>query len=273
MQEFVQELKQELSDLLEDVSLDPNKPSRSSRSLEVVRSSLSRLREYINGQPFASKEDEIHYFKNLAPSFYASLFYYLKEYNIEFEKQHGSRERLESLLIHELETTAKFYEYHQEFYRYYYEEDTGMDERIFVRDRSENAMRDEVDVIMGPDFCVGCYWTARLLANEQLKVYLKRELDLLRNPPPAPTAANGGEDLKWTDSMTDLVELIYGLHLKGSFNKGNTDLKAIVGFFERCLDVKISNYPIVWQEIKRRKKGGTKYLDEMKDRLIQKIEE
>ena len=273
MQEFVQELKLEVSELLEDISLEPNKLSRSSKSLEVVRNSLLRLREYIDVQPFASKEEEIYYFKNLAPSFYASLFYYLKEYNIEFEKQYGRRERVEFLLIHELEITAKFYEYHQEFHRYHYEHDTYMDEQIFVRDRTENAMLDEVEVIMGPDFCVGCYWTARLLANEQLKGYLKRELDLLRNPPPVSSVIDLGDDLKWTDSQTDLVELIYGLYLKGSFNKGNTDLKMIVGFFERILGIKIANYPIVWQEIKRRKKGGTKYLDEMRDRLIRKIEE
>jgi hypothetical protein len=273
MQKFVEKLKLEVSDLLEDISLEPNKLSRSSRSLEVVRNSLFRLREYINGQPFASKDEEIHYFKNLAPSFYSGLFYYLKEYNIEFEKQHGSHERVESLLIYEKETTVKFYEYHQEFYKYYYEKDTHMDEVIFVRDRSENAMLDEVEVIMGPDFCVGCYWTARLLANEQLKIYLKRELELLRNPPSVPSGLNVADELEWTDSQTDLVELIYGLHLKGSFNKGNTDLKMIVGFFERHLGIKIRNYPILWQDIKRRKKAGTKYLDEMKDRLIQKMDE
>jgi hypothetical protein len=270
MEEFVQDLKQELSDLLKEISLDQSRLSRSSKSLELVRNSLFRLREYIKEYPFTSKTEEIHYFKKLAPSFYAWLFYYLKEYSIELEKQYGSPKRVESLLTHELETTVKFYEYHQEFYKYYYDGDIRMDEQIFIRDRSENAMLDEVEVIMGPDFCVGCYWTARLLANEQLKAYLKKELDLLRNPSLLITSVEGTGELKWTDSPTDAVELVYGLYLKGSFNNGNAELKSIFGFFEKHLGIKILNHPISWQEIKRRKKSVTKFIDEVKDRVTQK---
>jgi hypothetical protein len=270
MHQFVQEIRQEVSDLLEEISSDPIKLSRSSRSLDVVRHSLFRLREYINGQPFANKEEEIHYFKDLAPSFYAGLFYHLKEYNIEFEKQHGSPERVESLLVHELEATAKFYEYHQEFYKYHYEGDTRMDEQIFVRDRSENGMLDEVEVIMGPDFCVGCYWTARLLANEQLKVYLKKELDLLNQPQSVMPSVVGYGEIIWTDSPTDLTELLYGLHLKGSFNNGNADLKTIFAFFGKYLGINVKNHQILWQEIKRRKKSVTKFFDEVVDRVVQK---
>jgi hypothetical protein len=89
---------------------------------------------------------------------------------------------MEQSLMPELETTDHFYEFHREFYKGYFAHDTNLDDRLFIRDEAENTLQDEVEVVMGDYFCVGCYWASRVLANDRLKVYLKAQLDALRTP-------------------------------------------------------------------------------------------
>jgi hypothetical protein len=274
MEQYINELKEDLSEMLIAVSSETNILTRANKSLEVVKNALSRLVAIIRQHHFPTLEAEIHYFKNLAPQFYTSLFYRLKEYRIEFEKEHASREKVESLLLHELEVTERFYEFHRDFYKYYYEGGTWMDERIYIRNSAENGMMDEVEVIMGPDFSVGCYWTARLLANEQLKEYLKKELHLLRNPPTTGLLPERiRTKLVWTDSPTDLAELGYGLYYKGSFNGGKASLKSIMEELETSYGVDLGNYYGKGQEIKNRKITITKFLNEVTEITQQKMQQ
>jgi len=274
MEQFINELKEDLSNMLIVVSSEINILTRSYKSLQVVKHTLSRLVATIRQHHFPTIEAEIHYFKNLAPQFYSNLFYRLQEYRIEFEKEHASRQRVESLLLHELEATERFYEFHRYFYKYYYEGSTRMDDRIYIRNSEENGMMDEVEVIMGPDFSVGCYWTARLLANEQLKEYLKKELHLLRNPPTTGLLTGGARTkLIWTDAPTDLAELGYALYHKGSFNGGKAPLKLIMGELESFFGADLGNYYGKGQEIKSRKITITKFLDEVTEIMQQKMQQ
>lgn len=272
MEQFVGSLKDQLSVTLDSIAAESNKLTRSFKSSEAVREACIKLQDYIRSHPFANQKEEITYFKKLAPSVYGLLFYHSKEYNIEFEKQHRSREKLDVLLVHELEATEQFYEYHRDFYKYYYEQDCSRDDSLFIRSRKENTMRDEVEILMGADFCVGCYWAARILANERLKAYLKVQLDSLRNPQMEQSIS--APDLKWTASLTDLVELIYMLNLTGSFNNGKAGIKEIVKWFEIHLNMEIGRYNNTWQEIKRRKKNlVTKFIDRGRELLLKRAEE
>lgn len=274
MEQYINELKEDLSEILIANSSETNILTRAYKSLEVVKATLSRLVAAIRQHQFPTLEAEIHYFKNLAPQFYANLFYWLKEYRIEFEKEHASRERVESLLLHELEATERFYEFHRDFYKYYYEGGTRMDDRIYIRNSAENGMMDEVEVIMGPDFSVGCYYTARLLANEQLKEYLKKQLQLIRNPPTTAVLIEGaGTKLVWTDPPTDLAELGYALYYKGSFNRGKASLKLIMEELETFFGADLGNYYGKGQEIKNRKITITKFLDKVTEIMQQKMQQ
>ena len=270
MEQFVLLLKEELSTSLDLISSESNRLTRSYKSSEAVQEACVRLRDFISTYQFADRKEEITYFKKHAPAFYGLLFYHAKEYRIEFEKEHRSREKLDALLVHELNVTEQFYEYHRDFYKYFYEQDSSMDDRLFIRDQAENTMRDEVEVLMGTNFCVGCYWAARIMANERLKAYLKVQLDSLRNPV-APGSIIA-PDLKWTGSITDMVELIYALYLSGSFNNGKGTLKDIIKWFEIHLQVNLGKFYSTWQEIKRRKNLVTKFLDRCRS-LVQKAAE
>jgi hypothetical protein len=88
----------------------------------------------------------------------------------------------------------------------------------------------------------------------------------------APVLAKPLPVLQWTDSDTDLVELIYGVHLSASFNHGKATLKQTVHWFEAHLNIDLGHYHVTFQEIARRKNSRTKYTDRMRERLNKKMD-
>lgn len=78
-------------------------------------------------------------------------------------------------------------------------------------------------------------------------------------------------EIKWTGSKVGLVELIYALHTEGVFNNGKAQLKDITAFFESSCGVTLVNVPNQFQEIRGRKNEPTRFLDSMKEKLVQRI--
>jgi len=271
MEQFVIALKEELAVSLESISFESDTRLRAFKSSEAVKDCCARLRDFIAGYQFANLNEEISYFKLLAPSIYEHLFYYTKEYDIEFAKHYRSRDKLDALMVFELQATEQFYEKHQAFHKYLFEHDSSMDDRYFVRNNAENTMRDVVEVFMGAGFSVGCYYAALVRANERLKTYLNAQLESLRRPTATETLT--APDLEWTGSTTDLVELLTALFLSGSFNHGKATLKDITRWFEVHLKIKFKNFHNILQEIKRRKTNTAKFLGRCADLIVKKSEE
>ncbi|MFP3339926.1 RteC domain-containing protein, partial [Micrococcus sp. SIMBA_131] len=84
--------------------------------------------------------------------------------------------------------------------------------------------------------------------------YLKTKYSALNNFLKYGTPLNSHSNLQWTGSKTELVELIYGLHSCKVLNHGNTDIKKISKFFEKSLDVDLSDVYKIYSEIKTRQK-------------------
>ena len=184
---------------------------------------------------------------------------------------HSGYQRFEEYLELELAKIEQFFMRHGEFCRYYHLRESYMDDRIFIRDATENMMLDAVEVIMAEDFCVGCYWAAQLWANGELRGFLKATLAELRHPVVA--EVGDAPELRWTDSQTDLVELAFGFQLKGSFNNGKATIKQVARWVEVHFGVGLGHIYNGWQEIRRRKKVRTKYVDEVRGKLLEKMEE
>ncbi len=79
--------------------------------------------------------------------------------------------------------------------------------------------------------------------------------------------------LTWTFNKTDLVELIYALVALGVFNNGNVEIKSVVSFFETVFHVALGSYYHKYQDIMKRKKERTVFLDKLKLALLRRIEE
>ena len=79
--------------------------------------------------------------------------------------------------------------------------------------------------------------------------------------------------LKWTASKTALTELIYALYSHGVFNNGNTDIKLIAKTFEEAFNIELGNFYHTFMELKARKINRTKFLDNLCEALIKKMDE
>lgn len=79
--------------------------------------------------------------------------------------------------------------------------------------------------------------------------------------------------MNWTGSKTSLVELIYALYHQSVFDNGNADVKRIMKSFEVAFNIDLGDFYHTFLEIKSRKINRTKFLDTLRDNLMQKMDE
>jgi hypothetical protein len=79
--------------------------------------------------------------------------------------------------------------------------------------------------------------------------------------------------LKWTGLIIDFVELFYAAHASGNINKGKVSLKKMFAVVCEVFDVDVKDFYQRFSAIKIRVKGDrTKFLDELKQVLVEKLE-
>jgi hypothetical protein len=123
-----------------------------------------------------------------------------------------------------------------------------------------------------PSFTTGYdFLLSKMKANELIQKYLDREQLKLSNHTDGSNQTTG-KKITWTGSKVSLIELLYALQSTGVLNYGSVALNDIAIFIENIFGVKLGNYYRVFQEIRIRKKSRTQFLDEMKERLIQKMD-
>ncbi len=86
-----------------------------------------------------------------------------------------------------------------------------------------------------------------------------------------PSAQNDLELLNWTDDKIKLVALIYAI--ARSINNGNAKIKKIVRCFEYIFQISLGNVYDVLHDLNIRKEGPCKYLMELPDHLLKKLDE
>lgn len=66
--------------------------------------------------------------------------------------------------------------------------------------------------------------------------------------------------------------MIYALYAQGVFNNGNTDIKLIAKTFESTFNSDLGDFYHTFMELKARKINRTKFLDNLRDALIKKMD-
>ena len=113
------------------------------------------------------------------------------------------------------------------------------------------------------------------MANDLLELYIKSQLAKLKedalNEHEIDTEFKARET--WTASKTDLAELIYALDTSKCINHGNIKLKAITSYLEDVFNISIGDIYRIYLEIRERKGSRTQFLDRLKDKLIERMDE
>lgn len=109
----------------------------------------------------------------------------------------------------------------------------------------------------------------RLYRSQVLINYIDTELELLLHH--RKTFVNSpSSTFRWTGTLVELIELIYGLQEIGCINDGQNDIKELAAFFGSLFgrEIKARHCYDAYLDMKRRKnESRTYFLDKMRERL------
>ena len=165
----------------------------------------------------------------------------------------------------------RFFESNLEFYKYYRTNNTYIDEKIFVRGKYDIKLSLDTFYFQADHtFSTSHdYKVAKIIANDQLQIYIENQLHKATNEEKSTDLPT----LNWTASKTALIELIYALHSQAVFEGGNIDLKVIAKTFGQTFNIDLGDFYHTYIELKSRKINRTKFLDNLKESLLKKMDE
>lgn len=270
MEKYYNECVQNLDYQIKELSLEID--DRMQLAKEVIKlliKCLANLKQEVVKTGFKNEEQEIHFFKRLKPTILSKLICYNAVFKIEAKKPYGAKQVLEDYYNNELAKLKRFYDNNKEFYSYYRTNSTYLDHKYFVRGNydivlSLDTFYFETDHSFSTshDFKV-----AKIIANDRIQAYLEDQINNNK------IERANDITLNWTGSKAALTELIYGLHSQGVFNNGNTDIVAIVRFFESNFNIDLGDFYHTFLELKARKINRTKFIDSLRDALIKRMDE
>ncbi len=251
----------------------------SERAVSKCKSALLKMREIVLEHGFERQQDEIDFFKSIKPQVYGKMLYYARVFNIESKRPNSWNKAQRKYLMSELDKIHTFIHDNLEFYQYYRCNITFLDDRFFVRGKADIRLcLDSLHFLTDEHFSTSHdHSVASIKAFDMLSVYLKKEISKLDSKSLINTQVESEDfsDSKmfWTDSKIAAIELIYALHSSKSINRGQVDIKDIAAVFERGLHIQLGDLYRAFIEIQIRKKDRTKFLDTLKDGLIQRMDE
>lgn len=269
MDKYYNQILNELEAKINDLEMETEFSTQTlETAINYILYYLSKLKDHILRVGFSSIDDEIRFFKYYKPTLVSKLIYYNAIYKIETKKP-PRKKHVKIYLSKELKRLKKFFDNNLDFYRYYRNNNSFLDEKLFLREKHD--MRLWLDTFyFEADHRFSTshdYKVAKIIANDLIQVYLEDQLNNLNNQKKTENL------LKWTTSKAALTELIYALYSCGVFNNGNTDIKLIAKTFEEAFNIDLGDFYHTFMELKARKTNRTKFLDSLCEALIKKMDE
>lgn len=277
MKLFSESLINELNSKLQTIhSTNDNTIYHAEQAIKILIPAFEKLKTEFLKYTFQSKAEEINFFRETKPQLATKLIYYNEIYNIETNKPFGSKKIIRKYFNTELLKLQVFYKENMEFYKYFRTGNHSLDKKYFVRGKHD--LRHTLDSFyFQADHRFSTshdYKAARILANDNVKMYLESEIAKLENKEnPNTTNIPFNKTQKWTGSKVALIELIYALHTEGVFNNGTSELKEVATFFESTFDVNLGQFNRTFLEIRNRQSERTKFLNTLKEKLILRMDD
>ncbi|MDD3323233.1 MAG: RteC domain-containing protein [Paludibacter sp.] len=275
MNHFITKLNEELNLQLQSIDFETdNLIEKSQKSFTCVTNALNQLKAFVFNYKFCNEKEEIQFFKKQKPELYSKSIYYKKIAEIESLRPIGCYEEQEIYLREELKMLTNFFNRHKDFYQYYRMESIHFDDIYFVRERSDFKQKMQGADIDNNFSTVHDYTVAKIIAYNQLEVFLNKELEKIRLNFQNPHVDHLGifEKFSWTGSKISLYELIYSLCSSGVLNNGNCEINELTELFEKMFNICLDDIYRGFQDIKLRS-NQTKFLDMLKEALLRKINE
>ncbi len=197
--------------------------------IPAVEGIIFELREYVSTHGFGPSLEEVFFFKTIKPAFYSEYIYLVRLVEIELSRPAGGPKEEEAFLQQELSRLRDYFSLNVELYKYMRGGQGFLDELFFRRRRrgtqapySPHAINDD------SEFCSPCdYKVAKMLANDRLCAYLVKRMAGLHGEVSGHPVAAAWPRLEWTETLSALNEVIYGLRDSGAVNNGNVKIGSI----------------------------------------------
>lgn len=270
---WLQELEAELA-LMEDVEVLPAERLR--HTMPLISRIIANVKKLVLEEGFSNNEEEIHFFKNIKPRFYAYQIYELLLYNLRMQMPVGTPEMMKAYYEDELQQVFRVFRVDAFHYQYYRTKATELDAVYFLREADQNVWPDLDFIDPPPGFSTAMdYKFAKYMAYEWLRDLL---VELLTAAQTAVKIQRASRDrmviLKWTGDAINLVELAYGIWLTGQLNNGNAGIAEIMQWLEVNLQVKIGRPFRRWQSISGRKRISTvRFIDQIRAAILKRLDD
>lgn len=275
--EIYKELNEQLDEQLLQISKQTEcRIKQAKYSISECILTLEKLKIQVTQSSFKTKEEEINFFKHLKPQISGKLIFYIQQFNIETYKPTGTEKQLKKYFSTHLQSINLFMDNNRAFYQYYRSESVIMDEKYFIRSKKDlhlildqNAYNYDITFNTSHDNKV-----AQIIANDHLRDYLQTQINIIGQnlfSETAPVQIQPERKLKWTDNKIALIELMYAIHSAKCINSGKADLSEIAAVLEEVFDIDLKDYYRKYIEIKSRKGQYTKFLDQLKQALENRI--
>lgn len=244
------------------------------KAVGLCSSALLELRGYVDGHDFKTREEEIHFFKVTKPYVLGEYLYYSKILQLESKSPDlADRKRHLKKMIAE---ARQYYRDFPEFYQYYRSGSDHLDDKYFVRAQISCFLNCD-RFIIDPVFSTSHDFTlAEVKAFEKITGYCRTELKNLKSGKPF-ISKDGSVSIRsthrWTGSIRELLELIYGIHTLETIDHGNITIKQMVEIAEALLNIKLTNYYNDWKEMRGRSKSRLPFLERMIKHLLRRMDD
>lgn len=257
---FSEQLQSRVKQRLDDFNKDQDELIDIGKLLSFIRGIIDELKSFTLTYKFSSEDEEIRFFKEVKPILLSQYFYYKKIFAIKLFDSFKDTKTRQANYYKILKQLEKFVQKNLEFYEYCMTNTVFRDKHYFTRN-----VRNVRSIDRDEKFSTG-YDTklAKILANELTKKYIFKLLNHTDSMHPG---------LNWTGSKTDLIELVYALYSTEVINNGSADIKLIADSFKHFFNIDIGDYYRVFMNIRLRKSGQTNFLDELKNKLRDKLNE
>ena len=277
LDEFTNSLYGKMENSLNEINVNETDIlQRLKNSSRTILSSISRLKNFIASYEFINANDEINFFKNIKPKFSSKLILYQKAYELQLYLPIGPVQDIKNYYLKELQKINEYLSDNKELLSYYRSNSTLFDEIYFVRKKPDSWLLLSLD-----DYETDLEFTtfydhkiSKIIAFDLLSEFINESINKidykieLRKAKPVDTS-----DLVWTGSKVSLVELLYALQSAGSFNNGSIGIKNLASKLQSLFNVDVGNYYRVFQEMRIRKSSRTSFMDQLKDRLVKRMDE
>ena len=247
------------------------------KGIQLSRKCLHEFSLLVRSGNFPGKKAEIIFFKHQKPYTEGRLKYFKTLHQFLLEKPVSGNSKQRKFVNNELDKldTQKYKQL--EFVKYYRLEENKLDHIYFLRGNDQlELFVDTSHHFKDPEFSTSHdLFVSKIIAHDLLIKFYLKEVEMLKKKESNIVIKEVKpailDDLPWTATKTDLVELLYGLNAAGAIKSGEAEMSKLVETCKTIFNIDLGNIQKTFEQIKSRKKDHTKFLDKLATSLSKEI--